>query len=147
MDSYPEPPFMDHADMPADMPPNSHPDHSPGKQAGGAPEQALGGHKADPAEALPGSSSAPAWDASKAPEDSAMPTPPASKAVQPLVRKLPSHLQNNHSCLWLPARSLLTPCGLTADAHSLSKRALGYHFCEWHDGAQQPMQPPLTPTR
>ena len=96
MDSYPEPPFMDHADMPADMPLDSLPDHSPGKQAGGAPEQALGGHKADPAEILPDSSSAAAKNGNKAAEDSAMPTPPTSKAVQQLVRKLLSRVHDNH---------------------------------------------------
>ena len=86
MDSYPEQPFMDDADMPADMPVDTPPDHSPSKQAGDTPEQALGGHKADPAEVLPNSSSTAAKNGNKATEDRAMPTPLASTAVQHMVR-------------------------------------------------------------
>ena len=82
MDSYPEQPFMNDADMPAE----DHRDQSPGGQAGGAAEEPSGGLTADAAQGLPGSASAAAEGASSAPADTDMPTPMAGKAVQQLVR-------------------------------------------------------------
>ena len=92
---------MDDADMPADNPP----DDSPAEEAAGAAEHPTGGRAADPGQGSTESkSAAAAGAASKLSEDTAMPTPTASKAVQQLVHPPSSLLTDTHVITpWGPA--------------------------------------------
>ena len=109
MDAYPEQPFMDDADMPADDPPND----CPGKHPVGAAVEPTGGHAAGAGEGLTGSRlAAAAGAASKASEDTAMPTPTASRTMQPVH----------------PPSSFLTD-------HTVHHAPLGSAFCGKQDSA------------